>query len=388
MLDRSTMSALRPIVALTLVLCQSNANAQGPKEQGPGWRLQHVTFDGRPMPACPSAAFYQVPGNRDLFIARTRQISDRDQCLVSKVSPTPYTLALFHMDWKKTDLSFASSILVVPAPIPLQNGGPMEITNALDPTAALFEGTIWIAFECSVAGIYDNSSCVAPYNSEEKTLDISHASVPIRGQEVNGQRFSASIPKLIVIDGSLYMHWTVVQHGMQANTFKQLSNRMVRVTVSDRGLIVPMMKQGPNPGWIFSTDLRSVELQGESGDQNVTDSIVEVEDVVQTDGRILFTSALSGDELTSGNRCLDQTAFIAGCYRLNVSAASSPELSNSRPVVSTKVHIPWNPVGYAHFIHTDRNDLAIMATFLPPKVRKENQTYSKAGTSILYIDGL
>lgn len=156
-------------------------------------------------------------------------------------------------------------------------------------------------------------------------IDVSKLRVIIRGGTVNPTDtlvYSASVPKLVVHQGRVYLYWSSIGMDRVApRTWRFLLTRGVEIfPVSDgRNFVVGASKRDV----VMANDPEtSIVLDRINNPRN--DVLADVFDVRSTGSHIIVTAALGGGACVAP---LDQTS--SGCYRLALFAVSNP-LGNFR----------------------------------------------------------
>lgn len=97
------------------------------------------------------------------------------------------------------------------------HGGKIKLLSAYDPSVVWHNGTYWVAFECSSPD-FDNvvdahaSVCMGPLDSNLKMIRSKIRVVVMGGRPLgnSGDKLSASVPKLVKDNDSLYLLWSAV----------------------------------------------------------------------------------------------------------------------------------------------------------------------------------
>ncbi len=130
---------------------------------GPGFAIN--------MLGCNADSTHQIPGYPDYFVSRLGITLDGS----GNRQPTPgdfgcnwtfLRLVLAKMDWSTNSLEYVATLLDANtgsnppnsfAITPIQNG-KYVLESAYDPTVALIDGELWVAFECWGSGMGSVSS--------------------------------------------------------------------------------------------------------------------------------------------------------------------------------------------------------------------------------------
>jgi hypothetical protein len=319
----------------------------------------------------PTAAVSQVAGNPDLFLGRT--------ALPHGAGPVAFTLGLFRMNWATNTLHFQSTLLDVPAATPIGN-----LRAALDPTTVEYRGEIWVAFECSVEGLSDNSSCVAPFDLQSGRLDLSRLSAPVRGVKSSSgdEHWSASVPKLFTDNGRLFMYSSVVDHlPNDRGGFQGVSSHGIELAETSGGV---MQVAGAQAGYIGSTDRRAPDVENLRMQDPTANALADISDVKQINGNILVATAVGGmgsgpDEV----KCVTPISRSRGCYHLEIRQGAAPLGSGVFDrEVSNANDLPQNAINYAHFIVLPNGQNAIIAHIYPPPAGEGPPEFANPGSAI------
>jgi hypothetical protein len=201
----------------------------------------------------------------------------------------------------------------------------------------------------------------------------------------SNRHYSASDPKLFVDNDKIYVYWTVVDH-VPGEGFIDLTARGTELELQS-GVLRP---KGEKEQTIYSIDPRgTTEVLELHLNDPTANAVADIYDVRKINGDIIATVAIGGGGSDGKEeRCVDQASHNKGCYHLVLLSASAPlgkDVFNRR--ISGDHSLPYNPVGYAHFIRGPDGKSAIMGTFLPPVAHDPNYNYAPAGLAILNLAG-
>lgn len=354
-----SVSAAKLALIMTLITSEAMASA--------AFDTTHVqpvgvsTADGQVV-CNVSGAFSQVPGHPDLFVGRGFGTGSLDYC--HKLHNALAFLALFHMDWQQHKLTMGE-ILLKP---PVKTSSGVELHNAYDPYVAEYQGTLWVAFECTVPNAV--SSCIVPLNLQSNTLDLSRLSVPVEGtlgphgahKQIVGL-LSASAPTLLAYSGRLILYWQVDAFDNQLPE-NPLVTRGGDLQLDSHG----MLWIGGSPGHPVKTDdpqrTRLVHDIKE-GDPS-SDHVAVLSDAMMVDGKVLGVASVGG---TGGQQICRSTHDVSpGCWRVALSVSTDPLGRNSFGEHRLELpELPANVIEYPRIITDPNGHHYLMGNFQEPK---------------------
>jgi len=319
-----------------------------------------------------SVAFWQIPGQPDMFAGRVSQ------------SATSWSLAVGRMNWNTNTISNLRPILTPPVAIPQGR----TITTAYDPSIAFFNNEFWAAFECHGTG-FDGSAaaCMGPLDING-AIDTARTYIAVLGNSSrsDGMIHSASVPKLLNYQNRLYLYWTAVNiDATPPNNWKNITSWGVELE-QEPGPLKRLWAKGAG-GPIPSNDPRAVEVWG-LGTDDRSDTVADVFQVF-TDGRYVYATAARGGRGSGGSDlCLTPLNPSGGCYRLSVSRASSPlGLHIFNQDIAADGQLPSNPHEYGRIIVLPDGSSRIMGQFLPAGSAQRDARSIAAGFQSLPIPG-
>jgi len=311
-----------------------------------------------------SNRFTQVPGAPNYYIGRQFNVSGNPN--------DKQGLMLNTLD-RNTGAFTKVKDLLVPGTI-IADG--FRIYAAYDSHAAVYEGKVWLAFECFMESLgetrttVDNqntisssaSSCIACLDTENWEIDPSTVSVVVKGYDNGTNFYSSSVPKLLNYKGKLYFYYTVVKgvSGQGAESFISTSAygvELERETVGRRRIWVKNESTG-----IFANDTQAINVLIERSD-NTTLNVADISDI-QTDGeKIIAVSHLSVH-----NDCAFPLARPDGCFNIGFSETTNSLSANTFGGFNlTKDDALYNsPSEYPTFIQdvSVTNSLSMIASFV------------------------
>jgi hypothetical protein len=280
-----------------------------PVEQSRVWRI-----DG-----CNAVRLYQIPDSPGLYLQRFISTL-RDPANVC--SPSSWGVRLTQRNDR--DLRFVAGDWVLRPPQDFQDGR-YQITTAYDPTAVLWNGEVWTATECFGDGFARDgadtaSACVAPLDRRRKIIDGARGTVPVLGgSHADGANIghSASVPKLLVHDGRLYLYWTAVAIDRGAGRWTgRIASRAIEL-VQESGGARRLWARGSPGRSIKSDHPDTFEVWG-PGTAADEDTVADTFQIV-SDGTYVYATAALG-----GQGCVTPLDGATGCYRFVVSRARAP----------------------------------------------------------------
>jgi hypothetical protein len=297
-------------------------------------------------------AHSQIPGHPDLFVGRVH-LQDPTSC-----RPGLFTLALFRMDWRTKELALQHYLLSVPTPA--RDG--MSITNAYDPYVMAFAGDIWVAFECLGKGFAPSSTCIAPLTGDFSRLDLQRFSAPVAsGNYVPNSPTgtTASDPKLLAFRGRAYVYWTGVEIRGTPHKWLNLTARGMELELDPQTRRLWGKGSAARP--VFANDPRlTVEVLARDSTDQTANLTADIQSVYAYKDEILVAASIGG----AG--CLTPDDDSIGCYRLQISKATSPLGENvfgRQFLVSPP--LAANPATYVRFALDPQAQLILMGPQRP-----------------------
>ncbi len=178
-----------------------------------------TVWDSSGQRNCNEGPFAQIPGDPAHVIGRYS-----NTC----TGTSNWSLARWSVDWTSHHLTFVNMIFDTRAGS-VGIGGGNSLSTYYDATIASYGGELWVAGECggTIAGAGTASACVGPLSSSTWTMDPARTGVTVLGNaSINdGYLYSASVPKLLVFQGGLYLYWSAVKIGQSSGTWAAITER-------------------------------------------------------------------------------------------------------------------------------------------------------------------
>jgi hypothetical protein len=177
-----------------------------------------TVWDASGQRNCNEGPFAQIPGDATHVIGRYNNTCGNG----------PWSLARWTVDWTQHRLTFANMIFDTRGgSVPISGGN--ALSTYYDATIVSYAGELWVAGECggSIAGAGTASACVGPLSSTTWTMDPARTGVAILGNQSlgDGWLYSASVPKLLVFQGGLYLYWSAVKIAASGGTWSAITER-------------------------------------------------------------------------------------------------------------------------------------------------------------------
>jgi hypothetical protein len=366
-------ASLLLVLMVLVVYGHPAAGQQAPLDYFSSQLITAETADGQ-LPCNTSAAFAQLPGQTDMFIGRGFGPGSLAYCHNPGPGSQGAFLALFRMDWDKHKMTLVN-YLFRPQKPPVRE--PAGVWSAYDPYAASYNGKVWVAFECAVAGMGTASSCVAPMAPDLGHLDLSRLTVLAQG---NTQK-SASTPVLLNFLNRLYVYWTInhEQNQLPANV---LITRGMPLEEDSHGRLWGAGSEG-RP--VMTDDTNRTTLVGDVIPSDPTaNHVAHLRSVLAVGTKILAISTLGG---TAGQQvCASSHQLSPGCWRMSLSIADAPLGENVfRKKVVELPSLPGNVVEYPRVIVDPGGRKLLMGQFLPPKVSGPTNARPQVLAGVRYL---
>lgn len=309
---------------------------------------------------CNSVSFSQLPDQRNFFIGRVLLNTTNDKC-----SGSSWQLGLFKMDWTSNTLNFQK--LLLPTPASVKHLG-VTIVTAYDASVVKYNGEYWAAFECGGTGQLLKtlvSACLAPFTLE-KGVDLSRMTIPVIGSVLTGSTdsYSASVPKLLVFNGNLYLYWTVVRFKILngVNKFYNLTTRGIQL-VQELTQAKKIWGVKSNNAAIGSMSSLSQEVLGLNQLDSLSNNVADGFQVMAVNNKIIMTAAIGGVG------CINPLSPLYGCYRMQIFQSTKPlgnKVFNSS--IAKFPVLPFNPHEYGKFYTHPNGKTFIMGMFIEPSL--------------------
>jgi len=344
----------------------------------------NTRFLNAPGWGCNSVGFWQIPNQSNLFLGRIMQdfAIQGDSC-----SGRSSALGIGIMDWSNDTLTFMRKILT--PPVVLSDG--FTIAHAYDPSVIYYNDEYWVAFECVGNGLKGASACIGPLDINGG-IDITRAYVAVHGNTlVTGIGYSASVPKLFLYQGRVYLYWSAV-HGDANSLWFDVTSRGIELE-QEQGSLKRLWPKGVGTS-IVADDSRSMEVLG-LGSDNRSNTAADLFQVFAEGDYIyaIFARGGNGGDLwpRSRNYCVSPGGISSGCYRLSVSRAAVPlgyHIFN-QDIVPDGV-LPSNIQEYGHYWINNNGMPLISSHFFPPlniPVQRDAQTIPAPGICYFFVQG-
>ncbi len=339
---------------------------------------------------CNSVSYGSAPGLGNRSIGRVMNIELTNQQVPSCAFVGNFwSLSLSEMDWSNRQIKFNYAVFDDSDSrigndnykfVGIEQNGDAAtnfVLTAYDATVASFNGEYWVSFECGgVDSARVNwpsaSACVGPlvYNSATRKLiiDPARTSLVVKASGNELITASASVPKLFVHLGHLYLYWTVVPIDMTKDFVdiaahpeyqgQPAANTGAPVT---RGTEVEV-----NP------TLRRIYAKGHtsaiSSDDDTTSVALLTGDIYQIishNGHLLASGGITFNGPMGGTCSFPQeAAWLPNCYQIFFAEAATPLGGFQKIVTGQSNGIPEYPQQYFKFVYRpDTGDTVFQGNF-------------------------
>lgn len=347
-------------------------------------------------PGCNATSFAQIPGDASLFIGRRlvtsngklAGVSGPNDCSggnpINEAKGRPFnrwSLVLDRFDWKTHRFTGVTALLDTSpdlrtgqsrATIMRGSMRGLRIRSAYDPSVALLDDTIFVAFECTFENgnefrVDQTSSCISVYNPKTRRLDMARTVVAVAGEHKGSVFKVAAVPRLLVFGDRIYLYWSALT--IEQGVINHATVRGAELVQKDS---VAQVK-GSN-GFIRPFDPPSSEVWAPSGDK-MSNQIVNLMGFWNDADSFLAFASLGGEG------CNDPLGQGKGCFRLAVKRSRTPLGQNAfGQGDDVDLRLPTNPQEYAapivdpigrrwligHFIRPPGNGFADRTPAPPP----------------------
>jgi hypothetical protein len=173
---------------------------------------------------CNEGPFAEIPGDPMHVIGRYNDGCTSQNGAVG----SNWSLARWSVDWTSHHVTFENMIFDTSGGSVAISGGN-KVSTYYDATIVSYAGELWVAGECggTIAGAGTASACIGPLSSSTWTIDPARTDVAILGNDSlgNGYDYSASVPKLLVFQGNLYVYWSAVDIQASSGTWQAITER-------------------------------------------------------------------------------------------------------------------------------------------------------------------
>jgi hypothetical protein len=359
--------------------------------------LSHSATAGEP--GCNSTAFAQVPNQPTIFIGRQQITADGllagltgdndcsggDPGNERRAKPfNRWALVLDSFDWETRQFTIIKPLVdtsldprtgISRAAV---TGGPMRgliIRSAYDPSAVEFKGKVIVAFECTAEngtgyGIRETSSCVGVYDPQSRSIDMRTVTVAVSGERRGESYEVASVPRLLVFEGKLYLYWaaSTIQAGKIVRSAArgaelQLRNGIALVRGAGNRIVTPLDDA--------STEVWSTEG---SPSTNLIANIMSLTVFPDRPDSFLVLAVLGGGD------CQTPAGRSSGCFRLAIARSSAPVQArgfNSAP--RQWKGLPSNPVEYPTLVRDRKGQWWLLGHFRRPRANGSSERQAIPG---------
>ncbi len=286
---------------------------------------------------CNSVRFYPIPKQRGHYFQRFGiHFKDKnDPCSFQE-------LGIRVAELKETahpPLFQPGAFVFAPPPPPVGmdfTGGKFKVDSGYDQSAVIYNNEIWTAFECYGnsrglggklgfgMGFYQAksdtvSACIAPYNPMLQKIDASRGTIPILGGSTvpgDAHTFSASVPKLLVHKGRIYLYWSTTEVDRHSGKWYKISIRGIELEQEHGG-----QKRLWAKGFIGKEIIANNPVTSEvwaPGQQSDDNTLVDAYQLVSDDEYVYILGN------TGGSGCVSPIDPIEGCYQFSISRSHTP----------------------------------------------------------------
>ena len=268
-----------------------------------------VAYEG-----CNTASHGSHPKLGDTWVGRVLNYGDGIACPPGDATNISWSLTIATMDWAQNKVTKQYKMLDTTNQHLWIENNAYRITTAYDASIAYLNNEYWVAFECH--GVYfpgDAASCVGPMVKDANNLyvmDLSRTTLLVKGQGTNtSERHSASVPKLVVHNGLIYVYWTKLLIGSDG-TFLNSTIWGAEVVFTGGKLRVKN-----STGAIAANSSLAVRVMNTDNDkfQKATDTF----QVVSTGGSLITLGGAS-------KSCASPNPNLSDCYNLFLAQSPSP----------------------------------------------------------------
>jgi len=181
-------------------------------------------WDANGQRNCNEGPFGQIPGDPVHVIGRYNNGCTSQN---GTVGPS-WSLARWSVDWSTYHVTFDNMIFdTSPGSVAISGGN--SLNTYYDATIVSYAGELWVAGECggTIAGAGTASACIGPLSTTTWTMNPARTNVAILGNDSlgNGYVYSASVPKLLVLQNNLYLYWSAVDIQASSGTWQAITER-------------------------------------------------------------------------------------------------------------------------------------------------------------------
>ena len=268
-----------------------------------------TVWDASGQRNCNEGPFAQIPGDATHVIGRYS-----NTC----TNTSSWSLARWSVDWTGHKLTFANMIFDTRAGSVAIAGGN-SVSTYYDATIVSYGGELWVAGECggSIAGAGTASACIGPLSASSWVMDPARTDVAILGNQSlgDGYLYSASVPKLLVFQGGVYLYWSAVKIGASSGTWAAITERGTQLAeFPPTGGMLWAARHG---GAVGSADPTFTDEVWGLGTTTADDVVADIGGIF-TDGTSVFANGS-----IAGSAC-SQPFWPPTCYALAFAKSANP----------------------------------------------------------------
>jgi hypothetical protein len=269
---------------------------------------------------CNSNAFAQIAAHPDYFLGRRG--SNGGTC----ADFDPESLALFKMDWRTYTLNFERYVLKPPLEVSAGNE-PVMVRSIYDPSVALYNGELWVAFECAAPRFIGASACIGPFELDSGGIDPSRMTLVISAgsaDPTSAYSYTAAVPNLITFNNRLYVYWSAIELHKATRHWERIAIRGVELVEETSGLR-RVWASGSRGSAVASHDpSRNVEVLGPNPADAYSDQAADLKGAYAADGHVYLIASVGGRGPQRTEACTTAKGTSYGCFRMQVFRASVP----------------------------------------------------------------
>ncbi|HEY1697098.1 MAG TPA: hypothetical protein VGG39_33290 [Polyangiaceae bacterium] len=268
-----------------------------------------TVWDANGQRNCNEGPFAQIPGDATHVIGRYS-----NTC----TNTSNWSLARWSVDWTTHRLTFENMIFDTRAgSVPIAGGN--ALSTYYDATIVSYGGELWVAGECggTIAGAGTASACTGPLGSSTWTMDPARTNVAVVGnQSLNdGYLYSASVPKLLVFQGGLYLYWSAVKLGASSGTWAAITERATEL--AEFPAAGGMLWAARTGGGVGSADPTYTDEVWGLGTTTADDVVADIGGIF-TDGASVYANGS-----IAGSAC-SQPFWPPTCYSIAFAKSANP----------------------------------------------------------------
>lgn len=286
---------------------------------------------------CNAVRFYPIPKQRGYYFQRYGiHLKDKNQ----PCSFQEFGIRVAQLNESVHPPLFKPGAFVFAPPPPTVGidftKGKFKVDSGYDQSAVTYNNEIWTAFECygnarALGGRlgfsmgFDKaksdtaSACIAPYNPISQQIDADRGTIPILGGSIipgDTHTFSASVPKLLVHKGRIYLYWSTTEVDRHTSKWYKLTIRGIELE-QERGGQKRLWAKGFLGKELIANDPVTSEVWG-PGQQSDDNTLVDAYQLVSDDEYVYILGN------TGGSGCVSPIDPIEGCYQFSISRSHTP----------------------------------------------------------------